>query len=61
MGAKLFFFPDEKNPIPDTIKPVSQVTTDLGDLTYRTSRNSDTDDDFCIIGDEAGLGIVVSI
>lgn len=59
MGARMFFFPDEKNPIQDTMKPIPQVTHELGDVTYRSSKSSDTDDEFCFIGDDAGLGVIV--
>lgn len=61
-GAKLFFFPDESFPLQDQpSKPLPQVTQELGDITYLAHKSSDTDDEFCFVGDEAGLGILVSI
>ncbi|KAJ8968662.1 hypothetical protein NQ314_002185, partial [Rhamnusium bicolor] len=57
-GAKLFFFPDEhhflKN-LPRSNPP--QVTCDLGDIAYNPNKSSDTDDEFCFVGNEAGLGL----
>ncbi|KAF5283909.1 hypothetical protein FQA39_LY04729 [Lamprigera yunnana] len=58
LGAKLFFFPDESNPLPESGKPLPQVTRELGDVTFRSNKSSDTDDEFCFVGDEAGLGIL---
>lgn len=58
-GAKLFFFPDENATFQEAGKPPPQVTTELGDVTYPSNKSSDTDDDFCFIGDEAGSGILV--
>lgn len=56
-GAKMFFFPDEGQLIEN--KPLPQVTSELGDITFRSSnRSSDTDEDFIFIGDEAGVGIM---
>ncbi|CAG9834337.1 unnamed protein product [Diabrotica balteata] len=59
LGAKLFYFPDEKQLIQqETLsKPLPQVTYELGDIAYHSSRSSDTDDEFCIIGKEPGLGL----
>lgn len=55
-GTDVFFFPDESRPpvdVPILIQPV---------LERRPSNmNSDTDEEFCFVGDEAGLGIMVSI
>ncbi|KAK4884514.1 hypothetical protein RN001_000785 [Aquatica leii] len=58
LGAKMFFFPDESNPLPEMGKPLPQVTRELGDVAFRSNKSSDTDDDFCFVGDEAGLGIL---
>ncbi|KAK5648479.1 hypothetical protein RI129_003371 [Pyrocoelia pectoralis] len=58
LGAKMFFFPDESNPISEQGKPSLQVTRELGDVTFRSNKSSDTDDDFCFVGDETGLGIL---
>ncbi|KAF5280262.1 hypothetical protein FQR65_LT03070 [Abscondita terminalis] len=55
LGAKMFFFPDESNPIPEIGNPLAQVTRDLGDVAFRSNKSSDTDDDFYFIGDETGL------
>lgn len=57
----MFFFPDEGHPLPEAGKPLPQVTRELGDITFRSNRSSDTDDDFCFLGDEAGLGILVGV
>lgn len=58
-GARLFYFPDEKHPQQDNIKPLPQVTYELGDVAFHSNKSSDTDDEFCIIGNEASLGILV--
>ncbi|KAB0799030.1 hypothetical protein PPYR_06910 [Photinus pyralis] len=58
LGAKMFFFPDESNPIVALGQPPLQVTRELGDVAFRSNKSSDTDDDFCFVGDEAGLGIL---
>lgn len=58
-GAKLFFFPDENLTTQDRGKPLPQVTTELGDITYRSNKSSDTDEEFCFLGDEAGSGLLV--
>ncbi|CAG9820878.1 unnamed protein product [Phaedon cochleariae] len=57
-GAKLFYFPDEAQQLQDLPhKPLPQVTSELGDITFHSNKSSDTDDDFCIIGNEPGLGL----
>ncbi|CAG9863843.1 unnamed protein product [Phyllotreta striolata] len=57
-GAKLFYFPDEKQLQRDEFRPPLQVTYELGDVAaHRSSRGSDTDDEFCIVADEPGLGL----
>ena len=57
----MFYFPDEKSP-PDRNngKTISQVTNDLGNFTYVSCKGYDTDDEFYIVGNEAGLGVPVS-
>lgn len=58
LGAKLFYFPDEKQLLQETLtKPLPQVTYELGDIAYHSNKSSDTDDDFCIISKEPGLGL----
>lgn len=59
-GAKVFFFPDENLPLENSGKPLPQVTSELGDITYLSNKSSDTDEEFCFLGDEAGVGIMVS-
>lgn len=59
-GAKVFFFPDENLTAKDNGKPLPQVTADLGDVTYLSNKSSDTDEEFCFLGDEAGIGVTVS-
>lgn len=55
VGTDVFFFPDESRPIPEII-PVSVQHV----LERRNShKSSDTDEEFCFVGDEAGLGILV--
>nr|CAI5847822.1 unnamed protein product [Callosobruchus analis] len=59
-GAKLFFFPDEHHvpqPPEPLGKPLPQVTNELGDLSRRPVQGSDTDDEFCFVGNETGLGL----
>lgn len=59
-GAKVFYFPDEKSG-GESSKPSSQVISDLGDVTYLSNKpENDTDDEFCFLGDEPGMGRVVS-
>lgn len=41
-------------------KPLPQVTCELGDVTIASNRSSDTDDDFCFVGNEAGLGTITN-
>lgn len=53
-GTDVFFFPDESRPAPEVpvlVQPVSERR--------QSNRNSDTDEEFCFVGDEAGLGIMV--
>ncbi|KAI4468676.1 autophagy-related 2 isoform a [Holotrichia oblita] len=57
-GAELFFFPGESNLSADNGKPLPQVTTELGDVVYRSNKSSDTDDEFCFVDRETGLGIL---
>ncbi|XP_066263102.1 autophagy-related protein 2 homolog B [Euwallacea similis] len=58
-GAKLFYFPDEKETLqelPNHIIP--QVTTDLGDINvyhFGSGNDQNVDEDFCFIGDDAIL------
>ncbi|KAJ8967900.1 hypothetical protein NQ317_015422 [Molorchus minor] len=59
-GAKLFFFPDEHHQLPQ--EPPGEtpqlVTCELGEVPYSTLCTcSDTDDEFCFVGNEAGLGL----
>lgn len=58
-GAELFFFPGESNLNLNNGKPLPQVTTELGDVTYRSNKSSDTDDEFCFVDRDTGLGILV--
>lgn len=60
VGAKVFFFPDENLPLENIGKPLPQVTSELGDIAYLSNKSSDTDEEFCFLGDEAGIGIMVS-
>lgn len=57
-GTDVFFFPDESHPVPEIV-PVLVQQPSLDRHVVR--RSSDTDDEFCIIGDEAGLGILVCL
>lgn len=58
-SSRMFFFPDEGRP-QEGGKPLPQVAKELGDIAYRSNKSSDTDEEFCIVGEEAGLGIMVS-
>lgn len=56
-GAKLFYFPDEKEAL-ETLpsSSVPQLIADLGDLKEgHFACSSDSDDDFCILGDDEML------
>lgn len=59
LGAKMFFFPGERqqDELETLSNPLPQVTCELGDIKLHSNRSSDTDEEFCIIGNEAGLGI----
>lgn len=59
-SSRMFFFPDEGGRPQDGGKPLPQVAKELGDVAYRSNKSSDTDEEFCIVGEEAGLGIMVS-
>lgn len=64
-GVDVFFFPDENEPLsPETLKskPTTPIRVKRSETvpTLSSNRSSDTDDDFCFVGDEAGLGIMVS-
>ncbi|XP_076267231.1 autophagy-related 2 isoform X1 [Rhynchophorus ferrugineus] len=52
-GAKLFYFPDEKETLEELpTSTLPQVSTDLGEL-YNFGRCGDSDDDFCILENDA--------
>lgn len=55
----MFLFPGEsqQDELEPLSKPLAQVTYELGDIALHSNKSSDTDDDFCIIGHEQGLGI----
>lgn len=36
------------------------MTSELGDVTIPSNKSSDTDDDFCFVGNEAGLGKITN-
>lgn len=59
LGAEMFLFPGEHEQEESDIvnKPLPLVTCELGDLKSLSNKSSDTDDDFCIIGNDEGLGI----
>lgn len=63
-GVDVFFFPDENQPLPSETAgskpPTPIVTQRVSSANVLTSnRSSDTDEEFCFVGDEAGLGIMV--
>lgn len=57
-GAKVFFFPDENVTVQDVGKPLPQVTSELGEVAFPSNKSSDTDEEFCFLGDEAGCGFL---
>lgn len=60
-GAQIFFFPDENHPISaqDVCNPLPQVTNELGDVTFLSTKNSDTDEEYCFVEADLYLGVVV--
>ncbi|XP_056630005.1 autophagy-related protein 2 homolog A [Diorhabda sublineata] len=58
IDPEVFYFPGEKHMAQqDTISQLPpQVKYELGDVTYNSNRSSDTDDEFCFIGKDSGLG-----
>lgn len=59
LGAEMFLFPGERQQEESDIlnKPLPLVMCELGDVALHSNKSSDTDDDFCIIRNEEGLGI----
>ncbi|XP_025831922.1 autophagy-related protein 2 homolog B isoform X2 [Agrilus planipennis] len=57
-GANIFFFPDEGKQLGDLGKPPIQVTRELGDISNQSNKGSDTDEDFCFVGEDPGLGLL---
>lgn len=62
-GAQIFFFPDENHPIltQDVGHPLTQVTNELGDVTFLSTKNSDTDEEYCFVEADLYLGVVVRL
>lgn len=58
IDPEVFYFPGEKNMVQQEtlLQPSPQVKYELGDITYQSNRSSDTDDEFCVIGKDSGLG-----
>lgn len=55
-GAKLFYFPDEKEALEKLPSHnIPQVTADLGEINpyHFGSADNETDDEFCFLGDDA--------
>lgn len=53
-GTDVFFFPDESHPVAEIIPVLSQLSLER----RQSYKSSDTDEEFCFVGDEAGLGIM---
>lgn len=57
-GTQMFFFPDEgQMKLPEMGKLPELVTTDLGDVTFQRNNCNDTDDEFCVIGEDVSFAI----
>ncbi|XP_034941345.1 autophagy-related protein 2 homolog B [Chelonus insularis] len=52
--VEVFFFPDEPHPS----NQVPEMSNNACTVTTRATESDDTDEDFCILGEEAGAGIM---
>ncbi|XP_063919299.1 autophagy-related protein 2 homolog B isoform X2 [Zophobas morio] len=55
-GTKMFYFPDERHPPQEPVKPLPQVTTELGQVPFQPNL-ADSDEEFCFIDEEPGYNI----